>query len=119
MRRERSAMTAVDSDRPSLSDFPDMVRFRLLLPRESIFFVSWTVDAYEGIGFVRTDDAIAGEVSLFCPVEQEEEAQSLLEALRREGVCLRIVERRGVSFREEKRNEAPGTESEGRCCSGK
>lgn len=90
-------MKAVDVDCSRFSDFPDMVRISVCLPRKWIFSLSWTVDAYEGIGFVRTDDALKGIVSLFCPAEQEEEALALLKALRKEGIPLEMTERRGAS----------------------
>lgn len=91
-------MKTADVDRPAFSEFPDMVRISIRLPREWIFSLSWTVDAYEGIGFVRTDDALKGTVSLFCPTEQEGEVLALLEALRKEGIPLEVTERRGASF---------------------
>jgi len=90
-------MKTADVGRPAFSEFPDMVCISIRLPREWIFSLSWTVDAYEGIGFVRTDDALKRTVSLFCPTEQEGEVLALLEALRKEGIPLEVTERRGAS----------------------
>ena len=39
----------------------------LVVPQKDIFYISWTVDAYEGLGFLRTDDARTGAVSLLYP----------------------------------------------------
>ncbi len=64
----------------------------LRVPRERIWYLSWTLDSYEGIGFLRTDDAAQGIVSVLCPPEQAAELDRLLEALSGEGFPLERLE---------------------------
>ncbi len=84
-------MTVDPAGRP-----PEIREVAVMLPPEDIFYVSWTLDAYEGIGFMRTDDPQGGRATIFCPEEALGEVFSLLDALSREGVALeyRLTETR-------------------------
>lgn len=61
----------------------------LVVPQKDIFYISWTVDAYEGLGFLRTDDAKTGAVSLLYPSCQKSAVESLLDAFESEGIEIR------------------------------
>ena len=71
-----------------------LLRYALAVPKEEIYYVSWTVDAYEGLGFMRTDDASKGLVSLLFPSGNRSEVEALLLALEAEGL---EIERLAVS----------------------
>ncbi|MDR3353793.1 MAG: DUF4911 domain-containing protein, partial [Synergistaceae bacterium] len=45
----------------------DLLRYELSVPKRSICYLSWTIDAYEGVGFLRTDDSADGLVSILFP----------------------------------------------------
>ena len=64
------------------------LRYSLTIPREDICYVSWTFDAYEGVGLVRTDDARSGAVSLLLSSDYRDEAERILDALAAEGVSI-------------------------------
>ena len=72
---------------------PALLRYSLIVPRRDICYVSWTIDAYEGIGTLRTDDGDSGLVSVLFSMDYREELESLLDALESEGVHL---ERLGI-----------------------
>jgi hypothetical protein len=72
-----------------LAENAELLRRELILPREDICYVSWTIDAYEGIGFLRTDDPSKGLVSLFFPSCREEEIERLLDSFEAEGIGIR------------------------------
>ena len=65
---------------------PEIRELRFTVPHEDIYYISWIIDAAEGIGFLRTDDAKAGKITVFTPVGQEEYLLSLMDALRAEGI---------------------------------
>lgn len=79
-----------------------MVRYRIQTVSSSIFYISWTVDAYEGIGFVRTDSPQEGLISLFCPACSRNEVDSLLHAFHAEGIPIKILEVKMESLFQEK-----------------
>lgn len=72
----------------------ELLCYSLSVPKEEIFYISWTIDAYEGLGFLRTDDASEGIVSLLFPSEAEEEVNALIGAFEAEGIT---IERRRMS----------------------
>lgn len=63
-----------------------LLRYSLIIPKEEIYYVSWTVDAYEGLGFLRTDDASAGAVSLLFSSDYLEEVEKFIDSLADEGI---------------------------------
>jgi hypothetical protein len=71
-----------------------LLRYELTARRESICYMSWTIDAYEGVGFLRTDDPGSGLVSILFPSDWRDEIERVVDALESEGV---VLERRGVS----------------------
>lgn len=68
--------------------------YSLAVPKEEIFYISWTVDAYEGLCFLRTDDASEGLVSLLCPSEAAVQIEEILAAFENEGIA---IKRRGIT----------------------
>lgn len=68
--------------------------YSLLVPKEDIYYISWTVDAYEGLAFLRTDDAAAGLVSLLFSSDYRADVESLLDAFLSEGIEIKRI---GVS----------------------
>lgn len=65
---------------------PEILALKFIVPSEEIFYISWIIDAAEGIGFLQTDDAKAGRVTVFTPVGQEGYLLCLMDALRKEGI---------------------------------
>jgi hypothetical protein len=65
---------------------PEHVCRSVVVPRESINYISWTIDAYEGVGFLRTDDAASGRVSILTSSDCLDELESLLDAFESEGI---------------------------------
>ena len=77
---------------------PDMGAFVLQVPRDRIVLVSWIVSEYDGLGFVRTENARTGEesggqaiISLFFPPGKKKDVLELLSALETEGIPLQIL----------------------------
>lgn len=62
----------------------------LAVPPEDIFYISWTFDANDGVGMIRTDDAPRGEISLLTSEDQMPRAMEVIEALRREGIAIEL-----------------------------
>ena len=66
-----------------------LLRYGIVVPKEHICYVSWTIDAYDGLGFLRTDDPGEGRVSIFIPSCRRDELECLLDAFEAEGIKLR------------------------------
>ncbi|MCD6385282.1 DUF4911 domain-containing protein, partial [Candidatus Sumerlaeota bacterium] len=62
----------------------DNLVYRLRLPKEEICYFNGTIEAYEGLGVVRTIDEKQGVVEVWVPVEQREDFDSVLRALQQE-----------------------------------
>lgn len=65
---------------------PELLEVHLTVPQKDIYYISWIIDAAEGIGFLRTDDARAGKITIFTPRELYCEIAELIESLRGEGL---------------------------------
>lgn len=65
---------------------PEIVEVRYIVPPKDIYYISWIIDAAEGIGFLQTDDAKHGIVTIFTPKEQLCYVKELMEALKDEGL---------------------------------
>ncbi|MDR3332749.1 MAG: DUF4911 domain-containing protein [Synergistaceae bacterium] len=63
-----------------------LLRYSLRARREDIFYISWTIDAYEGVGFLSTDNPDSGLVSVYCSSDYRDELESLFSALDLEGI---------------------------------
>ena len=38
---------------------PEITAARFIVPQKDIYYISWIIDAAEGIGFLQTDDALS------------------------------------------------------------
>ncbi|MDR3354980.1 MAG: DUF4911 domain-containing protein [Synergistaceae bacterium] len=72
---------------------PEQLRCSLAVRREDICYLSWVIDSYDGIGFLVTDDAERGLVSVLLSRDYRGELESLLDALESEGL---VMERLGI-----------------------
>jgi hypothetical protein len=79
------------ADKTDENSRDDMRRYTLRVPREEIFYMSWTIDAYDGVAFLR-NEAESGVVSVICPPGRATETESIIEAFEREGI---VIERLG------------------------
>ncbi|MCX7766110.1 MAG: DUF4911 domain-containing protein [Candidatus Sumerlaeia bacterium] len=69
----------------------DNIILRLRLPAEQIGYLSGTIEAYDGIGLVRTIDEQRGVVEVWIPREQLDTFEEVLEGLQREIKLERLV----------------------------
>lgn len=65
---------------------PEIEEARYIVPPKDIYYISWIIDAAEGIGFLQTDDAKRGIVTIFTPKEQLCYVKELMEAMKNEGL---------------------------------
>lgn len=63
-----------------------VVGLRLKVPQKEIYYISWNLDACEGAGLLRTDDAEAGKVTVLAPASQLDTVLSFIEGHRLEGI---------------------------------
>ena len=66
-------------------------RYLLRAPKEEIYYISWTIDAYEGVAFVKNEDE-PGLLSVFCSADYAGETEKIISAFEYEGIkieCLR------------------------------
>lgn len=63
---------------------------KLTVPQKDIYYISWNIDACEGLGFLRTDDAKEGAVTVFTPASQLELLLEFVEGHRAEGIDITI-----------------------------
>ncbi|MDY2984463.1 MAG: DUF4911 domain-containing protein [Synergistes jonesii] len=81
---------------------PEIAALRFIVSHKDIYYISWIIDAAEGIGFLQTDDAKAGKITIFSPKEQQRYLFELLAALRAEG----------LDIKEDKETEADESDNE-------
>ena len=67
---------------------PEITALHFIVPPKDIYYISWIVDASEGIGFLQTDDAKSGRITIFSPKEQAHYVFEMMEALRSEGLAI-------------------------------
>jgi hypothetical protein len=65
----------------------DMTQFRLKVPKASICYMSWTIDAYDGVAFLK-NESDEGVVSVFCSPDYEDETERIIEAFEAEGIAI-------------------------------
>jgi hypothetical protein len=70
-----------------------MTRFHLRVPRESVCYMSWTIDAYDGVAFLKNESE-DGVVSIFCSADYAEETERIIAAFEAEGIA---VERMSIN----------------------
>jgi hypothetical protein len=64
-----------------------LYRYLLRIPKEEICYVSWTIDAYDGVAFVKNEPE-DGVVSVFCAACYAPEAEKIIGAFESEGIAI-------------------------------
>ena len=70
---------------------PQMSEISLKVSQKDIYYISWTIDACEGLGLLKTDDPKKGEVTVFTPSELIGDMLGCIEGLRNEGLEISII----------------------------
>ena len=63
-----------------------LAKVHLTVPPEDIFYISWNLDACDGLGFLQTDDAKSGHVTIFAPASMLDTLKSFIEGHIAEGI---------------------------------
>lgn len=66
------------------------LELRLKVPQKDIYYISWNLDACEGLGLLRTDDAGKGMVTVFTPACGLETLLDFIQGHRSEGIDIEI-----------------------------
>lgn len=66
------------------------IELRLKVPQKDIYYISWNLDACEGLGLLQTDDAREGRVTIFLPEPQLNYFLDFIEGHRAEGIDIGI-----------------------------
>jgi hypothetical protein len=64
-----------------------MVKFTLKVPPASICYMSWTIDAYEGVAFLKNEKE-RGVAAIFCSPGYAGETERIIEAFEAEGIAV-------------------------------
>ena len=64
---------------------PGLCRYLLRVPKEEIFYISWIIDAYDGVAFVKNERE-PGLLSIFCSEDYAGETEKLISAFEAEGI---------------------------------
>jgi hypothetical protein len=59
-------------------------RYLLRAPKKEIYYISWTIDAYDGVAFVKNEDE-PGLLSVFCSADYADETEKIISAFESEG----------------------------------
>ncbi len=68
-----------------------MAVISLRVPQKDIYYISWIIDASEGLGFLKTEDPKSGEVTVFTPAELLCDMMECIAGLKNEGIDIRTV----------------------------
>lgn len=71
-------------------DFKNIKAIKLTVPPKEIYYLSWNLDACEGLGFLETNDAAAGQVTIYTPAQLERDVYSFLDGAAAEGIDVTI-----------------------------
>ncbi|MDR3076288.1 MAG: hypothetical protein LBU26_03215 [Synergistaceae bacterium] len=69
---------------------PHLRRYLLKAPKEEIYYISWTIDAYEGVAFVKNEGE-PGVLSVFCSDSYACETEKIISAFEAEGVKIERI----------------------------
>ncbi|MGL4358041.1 MULTISPECIES: DUF4911 domain-containing protein [unclassified Cetobacterium] len=69
----------------------DSYEFKIKTKREDIDFINKIMEAYEGVGVVRTKNADAGDLSIVSTTDFKEDVRMIVEDLNRKWVKAEIV----------------------------
>ena len=83
----------------------EIKKIELIIPPKDIYYVSWIIDACEGIGFLQTDDAKRGKITIFTPYSLACDVYSMIDALITEGIPIEIIESEKIEFAQENKDE--------------
>lgn len=64
----------------------------LTVQQKDIYYISWNVDAAEGLGLLQTDDAAAGKITIFTTGSMLEDLLAMVGGLKAEGVAITLNE---------------------------
>jgi hypothetical protein len=67
----------------------ELLRRVCRVPKEEIYYVAWTVDAYDGLAFLRNESE--GIVSVFCSSDYADDVDLIISALMKEGIDIEIL----------------------------
>ena len=65
-------------------------RYLLRAPREEIYYISWIIDAYDGVAFVKNEDK-PGLLSVFCSADYAAETEKIISAFVSEGIKIECL----------------------------
>ena len=60
-------------------------RYLLRAPKEEIYYISWIIDAYDGVAFVKNEEE-PGLLSIFCTADYAGETEKIIRAFESEGI---------------------------------
>ena len=60
-------------------------RYLLRVPKEEIYYISWIIDAYDGVAFVKNEEE-PGLLSVFCTADYAAEVDKIISAFESEGI---------------------------------
>ena len=69
----------------------DMSCFSVKIKPSDIFFLSWLITSYEGLGHLTTEDPEDGRVVILVPPGKETTMREVLMEVKREGLDLEIL----------------------------
>lgn len=67
-----------------------LAKVHITLPCNDIFYVSWNLDACDGLGFMQTDDAKNGKATIFTPLNLLDDIKGFIDGLKAEGMNIMI-----------------------------
>ena len=67
-----------------------LCRYLLKAPKEEIFYISWIIDAYDGVAFVKNEDE-PGLLSIFCSADYAGETEKIIRAFESEGIKIEYL----------------------------
>ena len=67
-----------------------LAKLHLTIPEKDIFYVSWNLDACDGLGILQTDDAKCGKVTIFTPDCQLQELYAFIDGQIADGIDIKI-----------------------------
>lgn len=77
-------------------DYRGMAELALTVPQKDIYYISWNIDACEGLALLETVDAKAGKVIIHTPKNLLNDVLSLIDGLRSEGIAIDINETKEI-----------------------
>lgn len=73
-----------------MNNFNTLTTVKLSVSNKDICYISWILDACEGLGFMQTDDAKLGKVTIFTPTLLLKDIYSMIEGLQQENILVYI-----------------------------